>query len=87
MKYLEELHSASHTFMPRTIPSIEDFIEKDLLPTLDLSICSFWRQESDQFRLATSIKKQRPILFSYDNTSRQDSKDIMKRFAVKGIEH
>jgi hypothetical protein len=73
--------------MPRTIPSLEDFIKKDLLPTLNLSICSFRRQESDQFRLATSIKKQRPILFSYDDTSRQDSKDIIKRFAVKGIEH
>jgi hypothetical protein len=73
--------------MPRTIPSIEDFIEKDLLPALDLSICSFRREESDQIRLATSIKKQRPILFSYDDTSRQDSKDIMNRFAVKGIEH
>jgi hypothetical protein len=73
--------------MPRTRPSIEDFIKKDLLPALDLSICSFQRQESDQIRLATSIKKQRPILFSYNDTSRQDSKDIMKRFAVKGIKH
>lgn len=44
--YLEELHSASHAFMPRTIPSIEDFIEKDLLPVLDLSICSFQRRKA-----------------------------------------
>jgi hypothetical protein len=49
VKYLEELHSASHTFMPRTIPSIEDFIEKDLLPAIDLSICLFQRQERISF--------------------------------------
>ena len=73
--------------MLRTILSLKDFIKKDLLPALDLSICLFQRQESDRVRLATSIKKQKPIFFSYDNTSRQDSKDIMKRFALKGNEH
>jgi hypothetical protein len=87
-KSLQELHSAAHTFLPRTIPSIDDFIEKDLLPALDLSICPFQRQDGDQLRLATSIKKkQLPIFLSYDNTSRHDSKDIMKRFIAKGNEH
>jgi hypothetical protein len=74
---LELLHSAAHAFLPRTVPSIKDFIEEDLLPALDLSICRFQRQDGDQLRLATSIKKKQPILLSYNDTSRQDSKDIM----------
>ncbi|KAL7649336.1 hypothetical protein ACMYSQ_012177 [Aspergillus niger] len=86
MKYLEELHSASYTFTARKISSLEDLIETDLLPALDLRICSFQRQESDQLRLTTSIKKHKPIFFTYDNTSRKDSEDIMKRFALKGNE-
>lgn len=84
---LELLHSAAHAFLPRTVPSIKDFIEEDLLPALDLSICRFQRQDGDQLRLATSIKKKQPILLSYDNTSRQDTKDIMKRFTGKGNEY
>ncbi|KAJ5369021.1 uncharacterized protein N7496_008781 [Penicillium cataractarum] len=83
-KYLEELHSASHVLTPYTISTLEEFIAKDLLPALDLTICSFERQQSDQVRLATSIKKHKPIFLTYDNTSRQASEDIMERFPLSG---
>lgn len=86
LKYPEELHSASHVLTPHTISNLEYFIEKGLLPALDLTICPFQRQEGDQVKLATSIKKQKPIFFSYDNTSRQAGEDIMERFPLKGNE-
>lgn len=42
----------------------------------------------DQFKLATSIKRtQLPVFLSYDDCSRQDSKDIIKHFAVKDNEY